>query len=403
MAKTYAEINEKIRSGQAVVVTAEEIISIVDEKGAKKAAQEVDVVTTGTFGPMCGSGAMLNIGHTKPRMKIQNAWLNGVAAYSGFAAVDLYIGATEVAAADPLNMIFPGEFRYGGGHVIHDLVAGKDIRLTATAYGTDCYPRKKLDTWINITDLNEAVLVNPRNSYQNYNVAVNRGTERAVYTYMGVLKPNLGNANYCSAGQLSPLLNDPLFKTIGIGTRIFLGGGQGYVYGCGTQHDAEVARTETGVPRVGAGTIAVTGDLKQMDAKWLIGTSFQGYGASMTVGLGIPIPILDEEILMYTAVRDEDICAPVVDYSSDYPNLEGSPLCEVNYGQLRSGSITVQGREVRTAPLSSYYRARQIAELLKEWIRAGTFLLGEPVQPLPTAGSGHTFNMLKERPVHNGT
>ena len=29
MAKTYAEINEKISKGQAVVVTAEEIISIV--------------------------------------------------------------------------------------------------------------------------------------------------------------------------------------------------------------------------------------------------------------------------------------------------------------------------------------------------------------------------------------
>jgi len=401
MAKTYVEINEKIRRGQAVVVTAEEIVSIVEEKGAAAAAAEVDVVTTGTFGPMCSSGAVLNIGHTRPRMKLHSAWLNGVSAYAGLAAVDLYIGASQVSEDDPLNKVYPGEFRYGGGHVIHDLVAGTDVRLRAIAYGTDCYPRKRLDTWINIEDLNEAVLVSPRNCYQNYNVAVNASKARTLYTYLGVLKPDLGNANYSSAGQLSPLLNDPLFRTIGIGTRIFLGGGQGYVYWNGTQHDTEVPRTETGVPRVGAGSIAVTGDLKQMQPGWLIGSSFQGYGTTLAVGIGIPIPVLDEEMVRYTAVRDEDIYAPVVDYSSDYPNLDGEPLCEVNYRELRSGTITVRGREVPTAPLSSYYRARQIAELLKEWIRAGEFLLGEPVQPLPSAGSGYTFRMLNERPVNN--
>jgi len=403
MAKTYAEINEKIRKGQAVVVTAEEIISVVEEKGAGAAAREVDVVTTGTFGPMCSSGAVLNVGHTCPRMKIQKAWLNGVSAYAGLAAVDIYIGVTEVADDDPLNKVFPGEFRYGGGHVIQDLVAGKDIRFTAVSYGTDCYPRKKLDTWLNITDLNEAVLLNPRNGYQNYNVAVNVSEERAIYTYMGVLKPNLGNANYCSAGQLSPLLNDPLFETIGIGTRIFLGGGQGYVYWHGTQHNPEVARTELGTPRVPAGTIAVAGDLKQMKPEWLVGTSFQGYGATLTVGIGIPIPVLNEDIVRRCAVRDEDIYAPVVDYSKSYPRFEGAPLGEVNYKQLKSGTITVQGREVPTSPLSSYPKARRIAETLKQWIQAGEFMLGEPVQSLPSVGSGYTFRLLNERPVENSS
>ncbi|MCD6301055.1 MAG: homocysteine biosynthesis protein [Staphylothermus sp.] len=399
MAKTYAEINEKIRNGKAVVVTAEEIISIVEEKGAAQAAEEVDVVTTGTFGPMCSSGAMLNVGHTKPRMKFQKASFNGVSAYSGLAAVDLYIGASEVPEEDPLNKVFPGEFRYGGGHVIHDLVAGKDVRFEATAYGTDCYPRKKLDTWINLADMNEAVLLNPRNCYQNYNVAVNLNEERAIYTYMGVLKPSLGNANYCSAGQLSPLLNDPLFKTIGLGTRIFLGGGEGYVYWYGTQHNPEVPRTDAGVPKVPAGTLALMGDLKQMKPEWLIGTSFQGYGATLTVGVGIPIPILNEEIVKYTAVRDEDIVAAVVDYSSSYPNLAGGPIGEVNYKELKSGTITVNGREVPTSPLSSYPKARQIAQTLKEWIQKGEFLLGEPVKMFPSVGSGYKFKLLNERPV----
>jgi uncharacterized protein (DUF39 family) len=400
MAKTYAEINERIRKGKAVVVTAEEIIDIVDEKGPKKAAEEVDVVTTGTFGPMCSSGAFINVGHTKPRMKIQKAWLNGVGVCCGLAAVDLYIGCTECPVDDPLNKVFPGNFPYGGGHVIHDLVAGKDIHLVAEAYGTDCYPRKKLDSWINIKDLNEAFLFNPRNAYQNYNVAVNATNERAIYTYLGVLRPNLGNANYCSAGQLSPLLNDPLFRTIGIGTRIFLGGGTGYVVWPGTQHNAEVKRSENGCVRVPGGTIAVIGDLKQMKPEWLRGASFTGYGCTLIVGLGIPIPILNEEIVRYTAIRDEEIYAPIVDYSVSYPQGEPKTLGEVTYKELKSGKITINGKTVPTAPLSSYPKARQIALMLKERIQKGEFLLGEPVQLLPSVGSGYTFKNFVERPAN---
>ena len=399
MAKTYAEINEKIRKGKAVVVTAEEIIDIVDQKGAKKAAEEVDVVTTGTFGPMCSSGAFLNIGHTKPRMKIQKAWLNGVMAYCGLAAVDMYIGCTESPVEDPLNKVFPGNFPYGGGHVIHDLVAGKDIRLQAEAYGTDCYPRKNLDSWLNIKDLNEAFLFNPRNAYQNYNVAVNASNDRTIYTYLGVLRPNFGNANYCSAGQLSPLLNDPLFKTIGLGTRIFLGGGTGYVVWQGTQHNPEVPRSENGCVRMPGGTISVLGDLKQMKPEWLMGASFIGYGCTLIVGLGIPIPILNEEIVRYTAIRDEEIYAPIMDYSTAYPQREPKTLGEVNYKELKTGKITINGKTVPTGPLSSYPKARKVALALKEWIQKGKFLLGEPVQLIPSVGSGYTFKGFVERPV----
>jgi len=400
MAKTIAEINEKIRKGEAVVVTAEEIIDLVEEKGVARAAEEVDVVTTGTFGPMCSSGAYLNIGHTKPRFKIGGGkvTLNDVPAYAGFAAVDLYIGAAALPDDDPRNKVYPGTFRYGGGHVIHDLVAGEDVRLVAEAYGTDCYPRRKLETYINIKDLNEAVLFNPRNIYQNYNCAVNL-SDRIIYTYMGVLKPDLGNANYCSAGQLSPLLNDPLYRTIGLGTRIFLGGGVGYVVWHGTQHNPGVPRHENGVPRAPAGTAALIGDLKQMDAGWLLGTTFQGYGCTLTVGVGVPIPILDEEICRFTAVKDEEITAPVVDYSKAYPNGLPEKLGEVTYKELKSGSITVKGKEVPTSPLSSYSKAREIAQTLKERIRKGEFLLGEPQTAFPGPDSGYTFKPLNERPI----
>ncbi len=398
MAKTYEEINEKIRDKQAVVVTAEEMIDIVKNDGAKKAAEKVDVVTTGTFGPMCSSGAMLSVGHTTPRIKMTSATLNDVPVYCGLAAVDLYLGATELIEHGPQNKVFPGEFAYGGAQVIEELVQGKDVVLRAKAYGTDCYPRQKLETLINLSEMNNAVLLNPRNAYQNYNVAVNAGDKRPIYTYLGVLRPRLANANYCSAGQLSPLLNDPHYRTIGVGTRIFLGGGVGYVYDQGTQHDPSVPRGPGGVPLGGSGTLAVTGPLAQMRTEFLRAVSITGYGVSLSVGIGVPIPILDEEIAAFTGVSDAEITAPVVDYSHNYSNNTGEPLARVTYEALRSGRIEVQGKQIRTAGLSSYAKARAIAGELKQWIENGSFTISRPAEPLPGVDSGVKTRLLQIRP-----
>jgi len=381
--KTYQEINEKIRSGKVVVVTAEEIIDIVKNEGPVEAAKHIDVVTTGTFAPMCSSGAFINFGHSVPTIKASKVWMNKVTAYGGVAAVDCYIGATEPCEDDPLNKVYPGEFKYGGGHVIQDLVAGKKVHLKATAYGTDCYPNRMIEKEITLRKLPQATLCNPRNGYQNYNCAVNL-TNKTIYTYMGVLKPKAGNANYCSAGQLSPLFNDPYYKTIGLGTRIFLGGGEGYVTWYGTQHKPSVKRTKKGVPLTPAGTLWVMGDLKKMSPNWLVGVSLQGYGCSLAVGLGIPIPILNEEIVQYTAISDEDLFTQIVDYGYDYWNGISKSYGQVNYAELKSGFINLKGKKVQTVPLSSMVKAREISEILKDWISLGKFMLGEPQFTLPS-------------------
>ena len=381
--KTYQEINEKIRSGKVVVVTAEEIIDIVKDNGAVEAARQVDIVTTGTFAPMCSSGAFINFGHSVPKIKASKTWLNRVPAYAGIAAVDCFIGATEPCDDDPLNKIHPGEFNYGGGHVIQDLAAGKKVLLKATAYGTDCYPNKLIEKQITLDTIPGATLCNPRNAYQNYNCAVNL-SKKTIYTYMGALKPMAGNANYCSAGQLSPLFNDPYYKTIGLGTRIFLGGGSGYVTWYGTQHSPDVERTEKGVPVTGAGTLWVMGDLKQMSPEWLVGVSIQGYGCSLAVGIGIPIPILNEEMAKYTSVSDNDLFTQIIDYGIDYPDGISRSLGTVSYAELKSGYIQFQGKDIPTVPLSSIVKAREIAGILKEWIARGDFSLGEPQFTLPS-------------------
>lgn len=391
--KSYAEINARIKKGKAVVVTAEELIAIVDEKGVSKATQEVDVVTTGTFAPMCSSGVFLNFGHPSPRMKMDKVWLNDVPAYGGIAAADAYLGATALPENDPLNSNHPGEFKYGGGHVISELVAGKSVNLRATGYGTDCYPNREIETTITLDDINEAILFNPRNAYQSYNCAVNLSS-RTLYTYMGLLKPNLGNAHYSTSGQLSPLLKDPKFLTIGVGTRIFLGGGIGYVVWNGTQHFPGFLDADNNKGPAG-GTLSVLGDLKQMKKEWLVGISYLGYGASLMVGIGIPIPIINEEVCRFAAVKDEDLYAPIIDYSEAYPLRKPDNLGLVSYAELKSGKININGKEVVTAPLSSYPKAKEIAQQLKEWISVGEFLIGEPVQLLPSADEGLTGKPLK--------
>ncbi len=370
--KSYEEINEKIRKGKAVVVTAEEVIPIVKERGIKEATKDVDVVTTATFGPMCSSGAFLNFGHSDPPIKMSEIYLNGVSAYGGLAAVDVYLGATEESEEKGIE--------YGGAHVICDLIDGKKIHLRATARGTDCYPCKEVETYITKDKINEAYLFNPRNCYQNYNAAINT-SDRRLYTYMGILQPNRGNITYSTSGQLSPLFNDPLYRTIGVGTRIFLGGTVGYVSWHGTQFKSACERDENGVPLGAAGTLAVIGDLKNMSTKYIKPAVLEKYGTSIFVGIGIPIPILDEDMMKQVAVEDKDLYTNIIDYSVSKRSKHS--LGRVSYAQLRSGKINLEGEEIRTAPLSSLHKAREIAQELKDWIKEGKFLIQQPIQQFP--------------------
>ncbi len=379
MAKTWEEINERIASGAAVVLTAEEFADLAAEEGVSAAAKKVDVVTTGTFGPMCSSGVVLNFGHSDPPIRMTELTLNDVPAYGGLAAVDTYLGVTETSRVRGIE--------YGGAHVIEDLLRGRAVRLKATSPGTDCYPRTEIDTWVSLEDLNQAYFFNPRNAYQNYAVAVNT-SDRVLHTYLGTLLPRLGNATYCSAGALSPLLNDPTYRTIGVGSRIFVAGAPGYVAWEGTQHNPHTDRDTHGVPVRPAGTLAVIADLKQASPEYFSAATFTGYGVSSFVGIGVPVPVLDEDIAVTLALTDADITATVYDYS--VPRRSRPSLSTVSYADLRSGTIEIDGKKVPTGPISSLPKARAIATELKRWITEERFALAQPVQLLPQVGAPGT-------------
>ena len=374
--RTVSDINDKIRAGNATVWTIAEAKTNIAELGVTAAAKAVDVITTGAFEPMEGSGAMINLGHTDPPIKIAECHLDGVLAYSGFGAVDLYIGAGQ-----PTSFGREGESEdRGGGHVIADLVADKPVSLSATGQVTDCYPRASLETTITRDRINQFYLFNPRNLYQNFIVAVNGG-DRPLHTYLGPLQPRLGNAVYANTGALSPLLNDPDLVTIGIGTRVLLGGSEGYVAWEGTQHFPLQRRLPNRAPVGPAATVALVGDAKNMEANWVRGCYFKGYGSSLMLGVGVPIPILNEDVLLRCSVSDADLVAPVIDFS--IPRRVRPTFGLVSYAQLKSGRIVLEGKPVRTAPLASVYLSGQVALDLKQRIEAGEFELTEAIAPLP--------------------
>jgi len=380
--RTLAEINDKIRRRCAVVWTVEELKARVADIGVTQAAKEVDVITTGTFEPMESSGAIINLGHTDPPIKIRKCWLDGVPAYAGFGAVDLYLGATQQVDYTDVGDIPDGEEsrERGGGHVIEDLIAGKPIQLRAIGQVTDCYPRASFDTTITRDTINQFYLFNPRNLYQNFIVGVNGG-DRPLFTYLGPLQPRLSNAVYSNPGAISPLLNDPDLKLIGIGSQIFLGGGIGYIAWEGTQHFPLQKRLPNRTPVGPAATLALIGDAKQMNPKWVRGCYFKNYGPSLMLGVGVPLPVLSEDVVNGCAIQDKDIVAPVVDFS--IPRRVRPTFGLVSYAQLKAGRITIDGKSVKVAPLASIFLSRQVALELKQWIERGEFTLSEPVAPIP--------------------
>jgi len=134
--------------------------------------------------------------------------------------------------------------------------------------------------------------------------------------------------------------------------------------------------------------------LKEMSPEYIQAAYFEKYGVSMFIGIGIPIPILDAEMAKRVSINNSQIETSVLDYGT-----VGTPkLGQVSYEELRSGSIKIKGKKIRTAPVSSLPKARKIADELKKSLLAGNFEISQPVQLFPQNTS---LNSLEEKEVNN--
>lgn len=306
MIKSINEINEKIKAGKAVVMTAKELKEKFKANDCEEVLAEVDVVTTSTFSPMCSSGAFINFGHPFPGIRMEKLTLDGVDAYGGIAAVDAYIGATQESNTN---------IRIGGAHIIYKLIKGEKVLLKATGKGTDCYPRKEIETYIDKDSINEFFLFNPRNCYQNYRAAIN-SSDNDKFTYMGKLISNNGNINYCTSGEISPLLNDLDLETIGIGTKIWFCGAEGFVAFGGTQSSGCKPKNEFGVPLSPSLSLALIGNAKEMNHHFIKPIYLKGYGVSLALGIGIPIPVINKKVARNLLIRNKQINTEIADYGN---------------------------------------------------------------------------------------
>jgi len=374
--KTIREINERIKKGKAVVLTAKEVKELSKQKSIDEIAEEVDVVTTATFSPMCSTGVFLNFGHTIPAMKFQKVLLDNVPAFGGLAAADIFLGATEQSITDE---------KFGGAHVIHKLIKGEKIHLKAEGIPTDCYPRKSFEADFDINDINQAYFFNPRNNYQNYNAAVN-SSDKPLYTYMGHIKPKLKSINYVTTGEISPLINDPDLETIGIGTRIFFGGGEGYIAWEGTQFNSEqVKNKKTNLPIGPGATLAIIADLRNVKPEFIKPVFIPGYGVSIYISIGIAIPVLNKNIAKKLLIRNKDIITNVVDYSNN------NVVTMVNYEELIDNKFVFNNKRIPSKTYTNIKKSKEILNLFKEKILNKKFYLTEPVKGLPIFGRFKNF------------
>jgi uncharacterized protein (DUF39 family) len=202
---------------------------------------------------------------------------------------------------------------------------------------------------------------------------------------MGVLLPNFGNVMFSTSGELSPLHKDPFFRTIGIGTKIFIGGTEGYVAWEGTQFNWYAERDKfTNLPIGPGGALALIGNLKEMKSEFLKAAYIKGYGISLFLGIGIPIPLIDEEMAFYASISNEMIKTKIVDYG--VKRLDRPVVKITNYKELFSGWVEINGKKVKSAPRTSIYKSIEIAEILKSWIKNKKFYLTNYVKKLPIEG-----------------
>ena len=367
--KTFEEINEKIKIGKAQVLTAQEAKALIKEKGLEYFTKNIDVVTFASFEMHTNALLCLSFGQTDPLIYFSEVSVNNVPAYP--------CGPTDIALSCIASS--PEDIKYGGAHVLEDLIKGKDINLKASGKNLEVFTNKEFETWFNLKNLNHGKLLLNQAIIQNNIVATNSG-EKDINSPMGTLIGKLENSTYNSSSFLNPLINDPYADLIGIGTKIWIAGSNGVITGHGSNHNPLQKRNEHGIP-IGPGiTLSAIANIESMHSKWVRGGYIKSYGPVLYIGIGVPIPVLNEEIAKHISISDENIYSTIVDFS--IPRRTKPIFGQCSYNELRTSTVMINKKPTLSAPLSSIAMAIEICNELKNTILKKDFLLSEKIIPV---------------------
>lgn len=294
MIRSIEEINQKIKSGDATVLTAEEVSTLVRE-GNTPNAQDVDVVTTGTCGIMSGTAAILHVpvAEAGAFKKAKTILLNGVPGFPG-PCPNEWLGSVDMIMYGTSHSIY--DDKYGGGFLFKDIVSGKEIEVEVES--TD---GENIKSKTSINEMGTAQMIGTRLAFKNYNSFTNPSHEivSSIFHAIDMEGPFKG-LSFSGCGQLNPLQNDPVMKTICSGAKVLLNDSEGIVIGRGTRSSDEKPN------------LMITADMKQMDAHYLGGFK-TGAGPEVFDSVAAAIPILDEKSLKNTFIQNQDIILPVAD------------------------------------------------------------------------------------------
>lgn len=307
--RTFAQIRDRIKRNEAVVLTAEDICNRV-RAGETINFNDVDVVTTATRGIMSGTYAVLSFSVAQPNtfMRAKCVWLNGVPAHVGpcpnerIGVLDMIVYGTAHSRSDP---------KYGGGHLFKDLVEGKTITVEV-----ETIEGQNIRTGTTLSEIPHARLFATRHAFKNYLAFVNPKTDAISSIFHAAnFEGNLGEATFCGCGELNPIKNDPHFATIGIGTRVLINGAEGFVSGSGTRSSPDKPN------------LAGFADMHDMTPEYM-GGFLTSAGPEIINTWAVPIPVLNQHILDNITKIDSDLKLTIVDVNGRLP------ICDTNYGDV---------------------------------------------------------------------
>lgn len=304
--KTISEINERLRSGDAIVMTALEFKNQVRD-GRRFTVNDVDVITTATRAIMSGTTAtvVMPLPEAGRGAVLERLFINGVPCTANMAAdedsdlQDIFISGTAESRDH--------HGRYGGGHLMRDLVEGKVVEVEArTTDGRDIYAEVTLD------EMPFARIYAMRNVYQNYTAFTNVKNERS---YLGMPQsifasrpiPRLKALTTSGSGELTPMANDPDGKYVRSGLKVLVNGMNGTLIGWGTRSHA------------GGRNLSLSADMKGMDPQFM-GGARTSHGVEVTNGIAIPFPVVDQSVLdAISTTLDETLEMQIADISDRVP------------------------------------------------------------------------------------